>query len=134
MSVSRIDLSTPPPSVNNAFINLPGRGRVKSKQYRAWTQAAAWEVAAQRPRRITGYVIVDMSIGRTTRASDIDNRCKGILDLLVQTGVIEDDRYVDEIRARWVAKPGCRILVMAIGGNHGKRELEADRQRLPAAE
>lgn len=117
MSVVKIDLSEAPPSVNHAFRNLPGRGRVKTGPYKAWLQASSWEIAAQRAGRMGGSVMVDMSIGRLSAMSDVDNRIKGILDLLVQNRVIDDDRFVQEVRARWVAKRGCRVIIMSIGGS-----------------
>lgn len=84
---------TPPPSVNNLFVNVRGRGRVKSKAYRDWIAANAWKV--QRLEPITAprfgvslwvYGGEGLNMGR-----DIDNMAKPVLDLLVATKRIPGD-------------------------------------------
>lgn len=87
----------PPPSVNNLFRNVPGKGRVKTERYNIWMQAAQWDVMLEnnKPRRIetlTGPVEIFIELGKTR--GDIDNRAKPVLDLMVKAGVIADDRQV----------------------------------------
>lgn len=119
-----ISLDLPlPPSVNNLF-STSGRRRVKSREYQSWLRAAGLEIVAQkqRPNAIKGRVAVDVQCvdGRT----DLDNRMKTILDLLVLHCLIERDapEIVREVRVRMVEQlaivyrpsPGrCLVTVRA---------------------
>lgn len=106
-----ITLAEPPPSVNNIFLNAAGKGRLKTKHYKAWLDATGWEVKAQNSRRIAGRVMVDITCRRISGRCDIDNRIKAILDLLVGLYIIDDDQYVEEVRARWGGDVPCRIVI-----------------------
>ena len=90
-----------PPSLNNSFLNLRGRGRIKSTKYRAWIEEAGYRLNGQSPRRVEGPVRVSIVAVRENRLRDIDNIIKPILDLLVRHGVIEDDRRVEVVAAAW---------------------------------
>jgi Holliday junction resolvase RusA-like endonuclease len=109
-----IRLSTPP-SLNNVFRNVPGVGRVRTGDYKRWITQNGYAVLAQRPEKHKGDVAVHLRIGPRTR-SDLDNRIKPILDLLVKMQVIEDDSRVVEIRARWMADEGCEVDVQPCAG------------------
>ena len=100
-----------PPSLNNIFYNRPHGGRGKTTDYKNWRDAAAWEIRSQRPPIIKGEVRVDLTIERPNAASDLDNRIKAVLDSLQAAGVIENDRSVIEIAARWGDVKGCTIVV-----------------------
>lgn len=91
----------PPPSINRAFRNVPGKGRVKTRDYRQWRQAAAQTIVAQvrADQRIGGAVSVAINLP-ATMTGDIDNRIKGLLDALVASGRIDDDKHVAEITVR----------------------------------
>lgn len=80
----------PPPSVNNAFVNVKGVGRVKSGKYKSWIANGLKELLAQRARPVQTPVAISMLIPETARA-DISNYAKGTEDLLVRAGVIPDD-------------------------------------------
>lgn len=95
---------TIPPSANNCFINVGGRGRIRSRKYTAWATTAGWELRTQRPRKIAGPVRIGIVMARPNARSDIDNRIKPLLDLLVAHAVIEDDRNVVSVSARWADK------------------------------
>lgn len=108
-----------PPSTNNLFRNVNGKGRVKTDDYKAWQEAAGWALKAQRPTPIAGPVSISISIYRASKASDLDNRIKAVLDLIVEHSVIDDDRNVQEIFARWsndtdgalvVVKPCAEVI------------------------
>lgn len=86
-----------PPSANNLFRNVPGKGRVKTERYNIWMQAAAWDVLLEnnKPRKVetlTGPVEISIEMGKCR--GDIDNRNKAVLDLMVKCGVIADDKQV----------------------------------------
>ena len=88
-----------PPSVNNLYANIPGKGRVKSSRYRTWRQAAGWamRVDGNKTRSwptIAGPVEVQFINGN--RRGDLDNGCKAVGDLLVEMGVISDDRLIEK--------------------------------------
>jgi Holliday junction resolvase RusA-like endonuclease len=97
-----------PPSINSAYANVPGRGRVATKALRSWKSAAgarlrkALAVIPQRPV-FSGLVDVEIQLP-VSWASDADNRIKAVPDLLKACGVITDDkaRYVRSVRATWV--------------------------------
>lgn len=100
-----ITLSSLPPSVNTMFSNVPGKGRVKTKEYAAWRESSAWEVAAQKPRRFDCEVSISIKlVAQSNRRQDADNRLKGLGDLLVLTKVIKDDSnsIVRKLTVEWV--------------------------------
>jgi Holliday junction resolvase RusA-like endonuclease len=84
-----------PPSTNNLYVNLPGRGRVRAAAYRRWSDEAGWLVKAKTPPvTFYGAVAVRIEAGAGNRR-DIDNILKPTLDLLVKVGVLADDRMID---------------------------------------
>lgn len=95
-----------PPSANNLFVNLPGRGRVQSPRYKAWINGAAWTLKSQRPHKIKGKCRLTIDAVRPdNRRRDIANLEKAISDLLVSLRVIEDDSLIESITLAWVARP-----------------------------
>ena len=103
-----------PPSLNNIYENNRGGGRRKSKAYGAWCLEADWELARQKPVRFDKRVDVSIYIAEPSRASDIDNRLKPILDSLQRCGVIErdDNRFVRSVRGAWSAEEkSCRVIL-----------------------
>lgn len=99
-----------PMSVNNAFANVAGKGRVKSSRYQTWRQAAGWELKSQGPIiKVPGKVVIDLIVPRTRM--DLDNTFKPYLDLLVDLGAIDDDRHVEGINAWWTDAPVGRVVI-----------------------
>ena len=97
-------LSSPPPSLNNIFYNLPTGGRAKTGEYKAWRRAAAWELAAQRQALgvkgpIAVPVAVEVLLPQAVRG-DVDNRAKGALDALQAAGIILNDSLCDPVTIR----------------------------------
>lgn len=95
-----------PPSVNNLFANVQGKGRRKSERYRMWSRIAQTEILAGRAKwpikRIGGPVEVVIELGRPDkRKRDLDNYAKALLDTLVEMDVIDDDRQIEDLRLRW---------------------------------
>jgi Holliday junction resolvase RusA-like endonuclease len=105
-----------PPSANHLFRNVRGKGRVKTTRYLTWFRAAGNEVLAQRRHHVAGPVMVDITCKRQRATSDIDNRIKACLDLLVEMGLIDDDRHVQEIRARWGDVAGAVVTIIQLPG------------------
>jgi Holliday junction resolvase RusA-like endonuclease len=97
----RIELPMPP-SVNALFRNVPGRGRVKTKRYLTWIQAAGWAVKEQRPAKIAGPYCLWLYCNRPDkRRRDLANLEKAISDLLVSHGIVEDDSLCAELHLYW---------------------------------
>lgn len=109
-------LSSLPPSVNNLFANVPGKGRVKSDAYRTWLNAVSWDVALQKQLPIKGEVELEILAGRPDkRRRDISNIIKGVEDLLVRHGLIEDDSLVRKLSVEWSGISGCLVTAREVG-------------------
>lgn len=108
-----------PPSLNNAYVNVRGRGRVKSAAFKAWITEAGWEIKLQWPPLPKGKVIftgpipvkVDIAFEKPKRRSDLDNRAKPLLDLLTAMYVWSDDSQAHDLRLRWADVKGCVVTV-----------------------
>lgn len=87
-----------PPSVNKMYFNVPGRGRVKTKEYALWKSAAVAMILAQTrgQKRIAGHFGVRLNLPHKMRG-DLDNRIKPILDALVESERVDDDRNVQSL-------------------------------------
>jgi Holliday junction resolvase RusA-like endonuclease len=108
--VVRLELPLPP-SINHAWQNVPGKGRVRSPEYRRWHKLAFDELTLQRPGKITGRFCVVISLGRIKRRADVDNRAKPVLDLM--SGVVtDDDAACERLSIGWADDvPAERITV-----------------------
>lgn len=106
-----------PPSVNEAWANVPGKGRVKTRRYTDWISNATWklqlQLKEQETQRIAGRCIVVIGVERHSQTADIDNRVKPLLDLLVSQNVIDDDRHVDGVAIAW-NPPGSNLAHLTI--------------------
>ncbi len=87
-----------PPSANKLFANVPGKGRVKTKAYKAWWRNAVLSIFAQvrADRRIGGTVGLSICVPSGMRG-DLDNRIKATIDALVASNRIDDDKHVHSI-------------------------------------
>mgnify|MGYP006935480895 CR=1 FL=1 len=87
-----------PPTLNHMYANVPGRGRVKSRRYTAWRSLAVGLILVQAKGgvRMGGKIAVTINLPSKI-LGDIDNRVKPILDALVTSGRIDDDRHVQRI-------------------------------------
>lgn len=105
---------TLPPSVNNLFANVQGRGRVKTAKYRGWCNDAVRSIWAQStpPREIAPPYKITIDLPAKMRG-DIDGRLKAAIDALVVGHILTDDRHVMTLIARRVleTKDICRITV-----------------------
>ncbi len=94
-----ITLTLPlPPSVNHMFANVPGKGRVKTKAYRAWRQAALSEAVVGMLGKscLEGRFKATMVFGMPN-GGDADNRVKAVLDLAQSCGAIRNDKHLTEL-------------------------------------
>lgn len=97
-----------PPSVNSLWRTARGR-MYRSTRYTTWLQRAGDAVSGVwRSNPISGPVSVEIRVyGDSQRRWDLDNRCKAVLDLLQDQGVIEDDEQVHHlVMHRGPQRPG----------------------------
>ena len=112
-----------PVSVNGAYRNVIGVGRVKTKQYREWEREAALMALVQSRGRIEGPYAIHVEIDRPDkRRRDLSNTIKVIEDFCVSQGFVEDDSLCERIKMRWTDKidgrPGpCRVWLIATTGD-----------------
>ena len=91
-----------PPSVNALTRNIPGRGRVKTKAYRAWIMEAGLRLNLQKPKRMAGLVRLSIrAVKPDRRRRDLGNLEKAVSDLLVAHRVIDDDSLIQSISMQW---------------------------------
>jgi Holliday junction resolvase RusA-like endonuclease len=89
-----------PPSTNNLYFNLKRGGRHPTDKYKAWQQEAGYVLNRVHPQqRCFGAMKVQVAlyVPRKPASRDIDNFCKGPLDLLVKHGVIADDKHIERL-------------------------------------
>jgi crossover junction endodeoxyribonuclease RusA len=114
-----IALSLPlPPSVNNLFVNAPGRGRAPSPGYKKWKADAAICIMAARQKPVAGRFKATLTFDQPdNRRRDLDNMAKAPLDALKRAGLIEDDRLARKLTLEWGdAKPkGAEVHVIIEG-------------------
>jgi Holliday junction resolvase RusA-like endonuclease len=121
-----------PPSTNALYINVKGRGRIKSRDYRGWSQSKGWEILTQKPQKFVVPVHLIIIAKQPKRQRDGDNLLKPLLDLLVTQQIIPDDshKYVKGVSFQWTERPllrgsACVIIISksAMGGLHLLNEV-----------
>ncbi len=108
-----------PPSINAAWCNVPGKGRVHTAQYRAWRKQALASIEAQAHGvtfRGTFRIAVLASDQGLIRDRDCDNLGKAIADTLTKAGKIADDcyRHMRAISIEWspdLSAGTCRVAI-----------------------
>jgi Holliday junction resolvase RusA-like endonuclease len=112
-----------PPSVNGAYRNVPGVGRVKTRVYRDWATEAALLMKIQARGRIDGPYAIHVEVDRPDkRRRDLSNLLKVLEDTIVAQGLVEDDSLCERIKMRWTEKidgrPGpVRVWLIATTGD-----------------
>lgn len=98
-----IEIQLPYPPSANRLWRRSGTHIHKSAQYTKWLREAGWQAISQKPGGIKGpYALQIQAVRPDKRKRDLGNLLKGIEDLLVSIGVIEDDSHADLISMRWV--------------------------------
>lgn len=102
-----------PPSVNQLYANVPGKGRVKTKAYRDWIHVASTEVMIQRhgPVHLDGDVRVDILV---ERRGDLDSRVKAVFDLMTSMNVWKDDKQAAALTVQFAPIDGMQITLEAL--------------------
>lgn len=91
-----------PPSTNALFKNLPRKGRVRTGAYDDWLGFALTAIRLQQVAPIAGRVVAVLGVERMSLQADLDNRLKAVLDVIVKSGIIDDDTLVTAIAAAWL--------------------------------
>jgi Holliday junction resolvase RusA-like endonuclease len=101
-----------PPSTNQLYANVPGKGRVKTARYKGWITAAGWEVKRQAPRfdywgesLPAVRMLIEGAVGL-----DVDN-LKAIPDLMQSMGVLSNDRIIEELTIRRAGGEPGKLVV-----------------------
>ena len=112
-----------PPSTNRLHRTVRGRP-IRSREHRAWLDAAAIMILAQ-ARGVTlpakTPFATDVFVDGLDRRSDLTNRIKVLEDVLHRTGVTPDDRWCDDFRVRRgeiKAPKAIRVTVSVLGKDH----------------
>lgn len=111
-----IILSHKPPSTNQLYRNASGgdrkKGRIRTDRYNTWRQAVGWELNKVHGK-ISGPYVMQISLCRSMRhhAEDIGNREKAVSDILQEHGIIENDRFCEDLRIRW-ADTGGKVVIL----------------------
>ena len=76
-----------------------------------------WEIRSQTRVKVTGsYKLTILAVRPDKRRRDLGNLEKAVSDILVSTGVIEDDCLCEWLEIRWVDEgPACEVIIEAIG-------------------
>jgi Holliday junction resolvase RusA-like endonuclease len=107
-----------PPSVNASTRNVPGKGRVRTKDYSDWLKEAGWQLNMQKPGHVAGKYHLTMKVRRASLRRDLDGYLKLVLDLLVNMGVTDDDRHCESINLSWTDE-GEGVHVMVVSAQQG---------------
>lgn len=104
-----------PPSINNLFVNVEGKGRRPAKRYVSWQRVASTEIMVQRAqwdvKRISGPIEMTITLQRDRRRMDLDNSAKAIIDTLVKMDVIDDDRNLEKLTLEWGDVVGAEAVI-----------------------
>ena len=104
-----------PPSVNSAYRNVPGRGRVKSRVYKEWLTEATIMARLQSHGTIEGAYAFHMKASRPDRrARDLGNLEKVTHDLCVSLGLVEDDSRCERILLEWSDDPPVKNATVKV--------------------
>ena len=99
---TRLQLAHLPPSVNHIYRHTR-RGTFRTEAYRAWANAEGWTLCRQianQPKWATP-VYITAALRRPRANADLDNRLKGIGDLLQELGVIANDKLISGWNVFW---------------------------------
>jgi crossover junction endodeoxyribonuclease RusA len=107
-----------PPSVNQLWRAVPGRGVIKSKVYRIWLEKNLWIIRGQTSNKILGKFTIEFEATRPDkRRRDIDNLIKPLMDVIVQAGLVEDDSLCEMLSIKWTENgTGISATILPLSG------------------
>ena len=100
---TRLTLTSLPPSVNAIWRHTRGGRTYRTAEYMVFLRAEEWNLAPQlkTQHRFTGPIYLTVAMRRPRSNADLDNRAKGILDLLQHVKAIDDDKNVMGLNLFW---------------------------------
>lgn len=112
--MTRTILLPVPPSVNDMYFNVRGRGRAKSQAYKQWITDADGYLLERAQLRgsptIHGPYEVAIKLPAGTRG-DVDNRTKAVLDYLVSRAITDDDKHCRRVSIERAAVDCCEVWI-----------------------
>lgn len=107
-----------PISTNGLYNNVPGRGRVKTREYKDWSKTASKILMLQRPLPLFGLPVeVTFYVGeKYIGQMDSDNTIKAYMDAIKEAGVIRDDsrKWVRRCSAVWVPRMSACVAKIKV--------------------
>lgn len=103
MNKTRLTLASLPPSVNNIWRHTRGGKTYRTAEYMGFLRAEEWGLVPQlkTQHKFVGPVFVTVAMKRPRANADLDNRAKGLLDLLQHVQAIDDDKHVMGLNLYW---------------------------------
>jgi Holliday junction resolvase RusA-like endonuclease len=100
---TRLTLATLPPSVNAIWRHTRGGKMYRTAEYMTFLRGEEWNLAPQLKgqHKFTGPVFLTIAMKRPRANSDLDNRAKGLLDLLQHVQAIDNDKNVMGLNLYW---------------------------------
>ncbi len=108
-----------PPSVN-ALWRISGRRMYRSKKYMEWLAEVSLALELESRPEIDYPFNIEIVVGRprrkdgslSSRKSDIDNKVKGVLDVLQHCKVIKDDYLANRVTVMWSNEiEHCKVTI-----------------------
>ena len=97
----KIVLPGHPPTANNLFATVRGGRRVKTREYRFWLDGARMAIQLSVKGRAVGKPYgVRLLLYDLSRRRDLDNCVKPVLDALVLSRIVPDDRWLDSLEVQ----------------------------------
>lgn len=102
---TRLTINNLPPSVNHIYRHARGGKVYRTSDYMTFLNGEGWNLKAQLvgQHKFTGPVYITLAMRRPRANADIDNRQKGIFDLLQHVQAIDNDRNIVGVNAWWTA-------------------------------
>ena len=109
-------LSHLPPSVNHIWRTTKAGKVYRTADYVTWMNGEGWNLKSQLPSqpKFKGPVYIQIAMKRPRSNADIDNRLKGIGDLLQSVGAIENDKLIHGWNAFWSLDTGDNAAEISI--------------------
>ena len=103
-----------PPSANRLWRHIGFNKVLRSREYRAWTEAATVIIRAEISGALDGPYQMNVEVGRPDRRRrDLDNLIKPLGDSLVAAGAVTDDANCQRIEAAWSSQiVGVRVTLV----------------------
>jgi Holliday junction resolvase RusA-like endonuclease len=100
---TRLTLAHLPPSVNAIWRFTKAGKMYRTAEYMTFLRGEAWNLVPQlnNQHKFVGPVYITVAMRRPRSNSDLDNRIKGLGDLLQYVGAIDNDKNVDGWNVYW---------------------------------